>query len=360
MTEARDAVSVEGGDAAEDKVTEYLKKKADSLENEGELRIKLFQKVREGERPIEDFVYDFSGPVATLAEEIVECAEDQAIELRGKVSFGLSIDGISARCQFYLKAPRLDDDPERDAEDFEEGPSKVGILGQLMRHQEVSFKEALGAQKGATTILMKQIEHLTTENIMLKKQHFDSMKLVEELRNMSFARDLEVERMKREEARKDKAVAGLGQALPILAHKFLGPGAPQAMAAMAGNMPGMGEPQHDQSQQQSYAQPPPAGVPQHMPFARSEIEIMVEQLFSTIREDQVMALLGSGIFEMPQLALFKTLHDAVIRRKEVENAAKEAAANAASRSTPPPGETGRAAASRWGYRPDETDPSTGD
>jgi hypothetical protein len=225
----KEARIIEGGEEARQKLLGRLKKIFSGADAPSEeVEITLVQVAKMGEMAIHEFPYDGDGSLEDLVGEIIDEAEDDAAQhARGKVKYAMRIKSLGERTVFTLNIPSLDDDDD-DYEDIDELPNRRGLIQQQMRHTEVLLKEAVSGGKADRSMLYGMIRDLQAENALLKKQWFEGQAIIENLRNMQFARDLEIEKLRKSEARKDQVAGMLLQTGPVLAAKLLGGGSGQA------------------------------------------------------------------------------------------------------------------------------------
>lgn len=287
---------IEGGEAARIKLRAKLVKIFSGADApDSEVTLSLVQVAKMGEMQIHDFPYE-DGSIEELVKEIVDEAEEDAVQhARGKVKYAVRIKELGLREIFTLNIPAIDDD-EDDYEDLDELPNRRGLIQQQMRHNEVILKEAVSVGKSDRSMLYNMIRDLQAENALLKRQWFEGQAIIENLRNMQFARDLEIEKLRKSEQRKDQVAGMLLQTGPVLAANLLGGGAGQAKQTsneQLGN--------------------------------RTPLEAMVEALISSLEQkpgklQQIASLLDQG--EMINLG---SIHRYVAERREKEEEMKKQA-----------------------------------
>jgi hypothetical protein len=108
--------------------------------------------------------------------------------------------------------------------EVDELPNDRGLTAQAMRHVEICLKVGVGSAEKQIASLTKLLKDKDDAISMLMRQQMDQFKIFQDLMDAKFARDLEFQRFKNEEARKEKVAGMLEQGVPILVNKFLGGG----------------------------------------------------------------------------------------------------------------------------------------
>lgn len=276
-----DAETVDGLGVAREILEKFFEKNLRSAESD-EAELKLFQKTRSGgEQEIDSFTFiaGDTDPDAMISE-ILDKAETDAERWRGKTRYSVRIDGRTKVCTFHLIVPILDGDGIDDYGEPEEFANGAGIIGQAMRHAEVFAREMMVSTRAGRDDNFRHVEALRQDNERLRKEIKTNQDLREKLISMEFARNLELRKLEAEEERKDKILAVLGQAVPMLATKLLGPGA----------MPSL---------------------------APSPIETMLEGLFESMKQEQLIELAGHMSPEQQQRLM--EIHQALLQRREAMN-----------------------------------------
>lgn len=192
----------------------------------------LGAKGKESADPIDTQLYDFADPLEQVAEEIVDLAEEDALECTGRVKYALRIEGHAAagRCSFSLKREaRLDDDDEEDFDDageIDEDTSARGRNHQQMRHNEVLVKEVVGMSREARKEHKGELEELRARVKERDEQLFaqgkEMIKLYEDLRSLQWMRDREIQKMESEERKSEQLMKTLMRVAPVLAAAVFG------------------------------------------------------------------------------------------------------------------------------------------
>lgn len=306
----RDAVTCEGGVEARTKVHDFLKKVENGLETQGELKVLLCQAAKMGEQDVDEQIYDFSVPLEEFVNDLVSSAESDAMDIgKGRVKYSVRVVGKQARCTFALSVPEREDE---DVEDLDELPQKRGLISQQMRHNEAFAKIVVGQAREGSDVLREIIRDLRAENTTLKRREAETIKTLEELRSMQFARDLEVMKLHKAEQRKDEVAKILMAGAPILLTKLLGGGAPTVSAALGSGGGGGGE-------QSSGASPATGG-----PVQWTELELMLRGFIQTFNEQQLMQIAQSGLLSPVQFAAFRDILICVLQKDEAEKQAANA------------------------------------
>lgn len=314
MPEVRDAFACTGGPEARQKVLEFLTKVAEGLETEGELQVTLAQVAKGGAMDVTEEIYDFSDTLDKFVEDLIDAAERDAMDIgKGRIKYSIRVAGKNARCTFALKVPEREDE---DVEDLDELPNKKGLIAQQMQHNEVFAKLVVSQTRDSVDVLREMLREVRAENLQLKRREAEAIKMLEELRSMQFARDLEVMKIHKSEQRKDQVAGILMQGAPILISKLMSGGGPLAGAMGQGSSPPAG----------ASATPPPS-TPGKAP--RTELELMLEGFLKTFTQEQLIQIANSGLLSPMQFGAFREILMYVLARDEAEKAA-EAKANGAS------------------------------
>jgi hypothetical protein len=301
-----DAQVVEGGIDARAKILKFLSPLIRGTEVEGDVRVTLFQMAKLGEKPVDDFIYELGSgqSIDAFVGDIVDVAENDAMEVLGKVRYAVRAEGKAGRCPFTLTVPTREGTDDEETPD--ELPSQKGLAHQAMRHAEVFAKEMLSSARMNSGLLMSMLKDAREENHILKKNQFEQIKITEQLRSMQFARDIKVDELKEQKERKEKLMGMAMKAAPVVMSKLLGGGA--QMAAEMGASP---------------------------------IEGIIEGLVTSLeRQPEKFAALQQILDPVDLMALGE-LHAFVAQRREQAKASSNAAAAApAPQPNPTPGQTG--------------------
>lgn len=257
-----DGAMIEGVGEASQKVKAFLLKYKDSTENEGTLVVELYQAAVGQEEIVETFEHEQGDSIDKLVDEIIEAATEDADGLvtGGKVKYTVKIEGLRGRVAFSLKVVAGEDE---DIEDVEDLPNKKGLITQQMRHNEKVMKVAMGFAEKFGNILQKSLHDKDQRIADLEKVHLEGVRTYAELARAKSAEDMEFRKLEREEARKDQAIGILAQ------------GAPMLMSMVASKMGG--------------------------PQGPTPLEAALTNFMSSISNEQIQALIGSGIFRQEQL-----------------------------------------------------------
>lgn len=308
----RDAHIVEGGEDARIKLAHALQKLTKrGAEGEGSLEIVLAQVAKMGEMTVQEFTYDFDSSVEELVQEIVDAAEEDAAAHHGRVKYAVRVKNPSLRTIFTLHRPLIEDDDD-DFEDLDELPNRRGLIQQQMRHTEVFAKEMISSSKTDRSFMYNMIKDLQQENQQLKKQWFEGQSIIENLRNMQFARDLEIEKLRKAEQRKDQVAGMLLQTGPMIAAKLLGGGAGAA-----------------------------AQTSTEMLGQRTPLESMVEGFLASIEQNPEKLQKLAQILDPVDLANLQGIHKYMAERREKEEEMRQAHAQAQQPSTQTNGTNGQ-------------------
>lgn len=308
-----DAIDAEMVDGIEDglqTIKKFLLKARGSAENEEGLDIVLSQygKTKAEEDAISVFPFGFDTDVDELAEEILNAAIDDVEGMKGKKQkYSVKAEGLAFRGTFTLK---YDDGEDEDLDDIEDNPNRKGLMGMLMRHQQGVYKLSVAGAKETIDMLIEQLKAKDEIILKLQGQAIETIKQFEELVSGRHVRDLEIRRIERKEERMDKLAGTVMTGFPILMSKFIGGGAGAARL-------------------------------QEMPGARTPLEAMLEAFVKSMNQEQLSAIMGSGLLNPEQLAGLVEMIKFMIARQEEEekqqaakNGASQAAANGQSPANP--------------------------
>jgi hypothetical protein len=217
-----DARYCEGIEEAKAKVVAFLEANVRAgVETEGDVMIRLVQKAKTGEQDIDEFPYSPDEPIGEVAQSIVDVATATAMQWTGKTRFAIRVVGRVRVQTFTLDVPKIEEDEDDDLHDFEENNSKKGLLGQLMRHNEVGMKLAVTAAKHGREELLSQNRELQQRVDNLTKQLFEQRKHYEEVLDRQFMRDMELRKFEADEKRKEMVAGGLMMAGKMIANNYL-------------------------------------------------------------------------------------------------------------------------------------------
>lgn len=281
---------IEGIGEAAQKVKAFLLKYKDSTENEGTLVVELYQASVGQEEIIETFEYEQGESIDKLVNEILEAAQEDADGLvtGGKVKYTVKVEGLRGRVAFSLKIVAGDDE---DMEDVEDLPNKKGLITQQMRHNEKIMKVAMGTVEKFGNILQKAIHDKDQRISDLEKVHLDGIRVFSEVTQAKHVQDMEFRKLEREEGRKDQAIGILAQ------------GAPMLMSMVASKMGGK-------------------------PTGPTPLESALINFMNSISEQQIHALMASGIFQQGQLMSLLEMAKVIQSQQESQAQPQEEAAQA--------------------------------
>jgi hypothetical protein len=293
--QADDAVTIEGGPEAYEKVKKLLETVRKSREIEGNVDIVLAQhgKTVDDEDVVETFDFEQDSPIEDFAMAVVDRAEDD-IEGHGTKSlkYVVRAEGHKARCVFTLKC---DDGEEGDMDDIDDTPNRKGLMGLLMRHQQGTYKLSIVQAAKMIDALSATIEKKDELIDKLMSRSLENAKTYEELLSGKHLRDLELRKMENKDRRMDQLAGTVLQGVPLLMGKFLGGGA--GAVAM-----------------------------QSAPGARTTMETLVEGFVGTLDSEQFQKIINSGLFSPIQIAGLVEIVKFIMEREEEEK--KKAAAHA--------------------------------
>jgi hypothetical protein len=295
-----ESIVIEGVEEARGKVIEFVKKAADSLETEGELKVTLHQTAKSGDMDVYETVYAFDETIDQLVDELLDKACDDAVEIgHGRIKYSVKVEGVKGRVTFGLKIPEREDSDE---DDIDEVPNKRGLISQQMRHNEILVKTAVGASKDTLDMLRGLLRDANHRIAVLEKERMETFKSWEELLSMKQVRDLEFMKLQNSERRKDQVGHVLMQGLPILAAKLLGGGTKQAVEMMG---------------------------------AKTPLEQMLEGFLMTFDQSQLQKIAQSDLFAPAQKAALMEIISYVIERQQAEEARNKGQTNGSANGAAP-------------------------
>jgi len=299
--EMDDAVIVEGGGEAFEKVKILLEKVRKSHENEDstvDIVLAQHSKEKDGQDVVETFEFGLDTPIDDIAMAIVDRAEEDCSGMESKrgVKYSVRAEGLKARCLFTLK---YDDGDEEDMDDIDDVPNRKGLMGLLMRHQEGIYKLSVGEAKHMIDALTTQVREKDKTIADMQRSSIENLKVYEELLSGKHIRDLELRKVENKERRMDQLAGTVLQGFPLLVGKFLGGGA--GAVAM-----------------------------QQAPGARSQMETLVEGFIKTLDSEQFNKIVNSGLFNPMQIAGLVEIVKFIMEREEEENKRSAAAGSDAS------------------------------
>lgn len=129
--------------------------------------------------------------VEGLINDIANAADQDALGLGGHNRYKLlAYFKHAARplTRFTFRIT-VDSDDEHDSE-FTEDASKTGLLGQTMRHQEVTMRTAFGHLSQVMNIMHRNMAMLATHNEKLMEERRENFEMMEDLKSQRHEREL--------------------------------------------------------------------------------------------------------------------------------------------------------------------------
>lgn len=295
-----DGEYIQGGEKAGEKVLTWLHKKCplDNEDTEQGFVVRLKQIVSatsDSYRAIDHWDLDFGDSHEDLVGLIIEKAEEDAENHRGKVRYAVMVDGKEMVVKFTLTVPKTKDEDGSDYDDWEDeyDPTAPGVVRMSLKHSEVSFKEMNKNNSRYVASLERQLEKRDQRIADLEEREHRVAKTVANLHDAQHIRDYEWKKLEKEDERRDKTVemfTSIGKAVaPVLTTKLMGGG--QAAAAEMMN--------------------------------RTPVETIIEGFFESLTDEQKMKI-GSMLNPAQQYSLQQVVTYMAERRQKEEEMKKEA------------------------------------
>lgn len=169
-------------------------------------------------------LFDGMANVENLATDILKISEDHVESYNGGGSHRYVIRtkqhlGGQQQHAFRLFASADESDGGSDP------PNATGLVGQLMRHNEIKEKTLVGIVQSTIGTMSHMIRDLAEENREMRRDKNLAANELEEARSKKDERDLESLRQINADKRKDQAFEKIMTLLPVLANRMLGEGA---------------------------------------------------------------------------------------------------------------------------------------
>lgn len=305
------AIAIEGEDQAIQRVSAWLAKHYDSMENEGGQTIELYEYDGEDGDPFEEFEFDLTESVDVHARRVVGAAVEFCDGLEhGKARFKVKLSESRGSVTFTITVPERELDDE-----VSEGPHAKGFAMQQMRHNERLVKQNTVVMQSGMAMFERvaklyegMLEKSTSRIHQLEEGYTSTIKTFEELMSAKHVRDLEMRRLENDERRKDQVAGTLMQMAPHLLGKFLGaPAGAMTSAPQPGTMP---------------------GIPNRTP-----IEMSLEGFLNTFTPEQLEAIMQSGLFQQEQILALVQLATMIKERQEAEEEARKRASSSPEQSS---------------------------
>jgi hypothetical protein len=268
---AIDARMVDGVDPARSLIKKRLEKAIASPDVERRLQIRLLQKIKTGvgETPVDAFVHSFDDDVEETTDAILKSAVDDCMQHTGTVRYLIRIRGQDKATNFELYRQVTAEDSS-----YREGGSPyagtalgvseaaVDVIGHLGRLLDGFAKQVGVAGRREVDVIMVLLKDRETELRMYKAREFERMREFEELQSMSFARQLELQKLEKDLAQREAILSMVKMLAPaLLAQRgIIAPEMAQMLTALMTQMdqqPPAGQPQ---APNPFAPQPPPAAL----------------------------------------------------------------------------------------------------
>jgi hypothetical protein len=299
-----DAEFLEGEEEARGTVLAFFEKLVGSSEVQQGFKVRLLM-VGSGASESEVYAWDYEVDLdlPDFVDSIIEKAVEDSKHYRNAIKYAVRcfIGGKPRRMIFLLNRPKTSkEESDEFGGDEIESPTIKGIVQQNMRHTEFYAKEnrhlSLLAVKASETIMRTYEQQIA--RLSKRVQELEARE--EDVRSLQFARDLHLDKVKREEDRKAEAFQMLRGALPHLAQKFLAP---------AGGGPPLGTPGGPGGDAVAdFLRPggPQGPVEPSLDILHVRQDMLLDALFNTITPEQVQQL--AGVLTPIQVSSILELH----------------------------------------------------
>lgn len=185
------------------------------------------------------------GPDSYLMSDEIEAKTADPDELAA-MFFGeaeLDADGVGGKCEYELHAFFGTKTARRkhrfaivvrETNPYEIDSYGKGIDGQLLRHNEIFMRHAVGTSDKIMTNMQKIIERQQARIEELELKHLQSIETTEKLLTLQHEREMEVIKVESNEKRMDEMVDSAKLLLPIVVDKFK-PGAGKLLSSGSTN-----------------------------------------------------------------------------------------------------------------------------
>lgn len=208
--EIADATSLEGADAALEKIRDYLEKLLRGGEHEEALYVLLFHERGGTETELGSYAIGYDETLEDAAAEVLEDASDHAESHRGRSKYLLKVKDRKKGpvCRWSLLVQSGVEPIDLDNYD-QEPATPTGFLSQMQRHDEVKTQLFLQGVQQTQGTMTSIVEDLRSQLAQEREENKNMRKEREELRSMQFARDMEVEKFKADEKRRAQVLEAL-------------------------------------------------------------------------------------------------------------------------------------------------------
>jgi len=183
----------------------------------------LRQRTAETDQQVREWNLAAAEDLDALAAEIETRAHEDGQHFRGPTLYGLFAYREVGQPHVERTFLRVEGQGSRESFFTEtEAPDGRGITSQLMRHNEVATRIALGQTSEIIDHYRRLLEARDRRIEDLENRHFKMLELYEKLQSMQHERDLEVLREQRADERSKFLKEKLDMLAPVLMNKLLG------------------------------------------------------------------------------------------------------------------------------------------
>lgn len=188
--------------------------------------------IRTWDRREQPEIFDGLANIESMATEICKLAEEHA------ESFGGGSHRFEVRTSQHLGGRqktsfRIRVESDADQAGGEDAPTATGLVGQLMRHNEIHMRTNAATYQVTLGVMSRTIQDLADENARMRRDRADHLNELEEARSRQAERDLEGLRQINADNRKEGVINKITGLLPLVANRMLGGGDPSAAGAGA-------------------------------------------------------------------------------------------------------------------------------
>jgi hypothetical protein len=160
----------------------------------------------------------------SLAQEITDSADEYAAEQNQIVRYCCitSAAGVTIDRKPFVFTSHPDGATTAEPDTYAEGATDRGLLHQLMRHNEINMKAALGGYEVQLEQNRRLIEAMRAEIEQLYKDRREQVRIYEDLLSERHVRDIQIRQMVSEEKRMENAADMLRPLVPVVINKMMG------------------------------------------------------------------------------------------------------------------------------------------
>jgi hypothetical protein len=172
--------------------------------------------------------------VNDIADQIEACAHEDGRHFRGPTVYGVFAYREAGKAAVARTLLRIEGQGAAEAFMGEtETADARGITSQLMRHNEVAARMALGTTADIIEYYRRALDARDRRIDELESRHFKTLELYEDLQSMRHEREIDVIREHRADQRTQFLKEKLDMLAPVLMNKLLGKGASGGAGAPA-------------------------------------------------------------------------------------------------------------------------------